>query len=76
MCEGGEWAGNERATKMDGKEIVKLKGGKSPETNAAHSTLIRCLVESTVNTLLCAARVPERGSSKAAGWARGEQAMG
>lgn len=29
---------------MDGKETVKLKGVKSPETNAAHSTLIRCLV--------------------------------
>lgn len=37
LREGGEWAGNERATKMDGKEMTfKLKGVKSPETNSLH----------------------------------------
>lgn len=37
LREGGEWAGNERATKIDGKEMTfKLKGVKSPETNSLH----------------------------------------
>lgn len=37
LRKGGEWAGNERATKMDGKEMTfKLKGVKFPETNSLH----------------------------------------